>query len=352
MRWSKERVRERAAARRTPRRARRASPNRRRARREHLRALVDAGHAEAAPHELGCDEPGSGRDVEHVPAVPAAAARRGSAASADPGRSESAAPTRSYDGPSGANSSRASTDGTTAYCGDVAPRRRAGACRARLRPRTRRARRRVRSARDRAGAGAARLPLLDRRRGRDARLARRPRRRRRSVTSRARGARGGRRSPRSARSPRTRPAAATSTVSSRSLAELREREAPEGIEDAEAAARALRDVIGEPPQLATPARLDEIGVATRRLERELDPGGASPFAAALKACAGRGRRAPARGRGRLPGRRSRNLEAMEGSGGSSRSAAAIPRISSARCASSPSSRPRRCRRRSASSSRR
>jgi hypothetical protein len=67
-----------------------------------------------------------------------------------------------------------------------------------------------------------------------------------------------------------------------SLADLREREAPEGIEDAEAAARALRDVIGDPPQLATPERLDEIGAATRRLEQELDPGGASPFAAALK----------------------------------------------------------------------
>ena len=66
------------------------------------------------------------------------------------------------------------------------------------------------------------------------------------------------------------------------LAELREREAPEGIEDAEAAAKGLRDVLGEPPQLATPARLDEIGVATRRLERELDPTSASPFAAAMK----------------------------------------------------------------------
>jgi hypothetical protein len=71
-----------------------------------------------------------------------------------------------------------------------------------------------------------------------------------------------------------------------SLADLREREAPDGIEDAEAAARALRDVIGEPPQLSTPARLDEIGAATRRLEQELDPGGPSPFAAALKAAQG------------------------------------------------------------------
>jgi hypothetical protein len=71
-----------------------------------------------------------------------------------------------------------------------------------------------------------------------------------------------------------------------SLADLRIREAPEGIEDAEAAAQALRVVLGEPPQLATPARLDEIGAATRRLELELDPGGASPFSAALKAAQG------------------------------------------------------------------
>ena len=71
-----------------------------------------------------------------------------------------------------------------------------------------------------------------------------------------------------------------------SLADLREREAPEGIEEAEAAARALREVVGEPPQLATPARLDAIGTATRRLEQELDPGGASPFSAALKSAQG------------------------------------------------------------------
>jgi hypothetical protein len=71
-----------------------------------------------------------------------------------------------------------------------------------------------------------------------------------------------------------------------SLADLRAREAPEGIEDAEAAATALREVVGEPPQLATPARLDEVGAGARRLERELDPGGASPFAAALKAAQG------------------------------------------------------------------
>jgi hypothetical protein len=70
------------------------------------------------------------------------------------------------------------------------------------------------------------------------------------------------------------------------LGDLRAREAPEGIEDAEAAALALREVVGEPPQLATTDRLDEIGAATRRLERELDPAGPSPFAAALKAAQG------------------------------------------------------------------
>ena len=41
-------------------------------------------------------------------------------------------------------------------------------------------------------------------------------------------------------------------------------------------------MLGEPPQLATPERLDEIGAATRRLERELDPTSASPFAAAMR----------------------------------------------------------------------
>jgi hypothetical protein len=70
------------------------------------------------------------------------------------------------------------------------------------------------------------------------------------------------------------------------LEELRLTEAPEGIEDAEAAARALRDVLGEPPQLATPTRLDEIGVATRRLEQELHPMSASPFASAMRSAEG------------------------------------------------------------------
>ena len=51
------------------------------------------------------------------------------------------------------------------------------------------------------------------------------------------------------------------------LEEVRVREAPPGIEQAQDAARALREVLGRPPQLATPERLDAIGAATRRLER-------------------------------------------------------------------------------------
>jgi hypothetical protein len=67
------------------------------------------------------------------------------------------------------------------------------------------------------------------------------------------------------------------------LAALRITENPAGIEEAEEAVLALQHAIGAPPALATPARLDEIGAATRALEVAL--GGAmqgSPFAAAMK----------------------------------------------------------------------
>jgi hypothetical protein len=67
------------------------------------------------------------------------------------------------------------------------------------------------------------------------------------------------------------------------LEELRAGENPPGIESALEAAERLRQVLGEPPQLASPARLDEIGAATRQLEQELDPTGASPFASTLQA---------------------------------------------------------------------
>ena len=67
------------------------------------------------------------------------------------------------------------------------------------------------------------------------------------------------------------------------LVSLRLTEAPEGIEEAEAAVLELQRVLGAPPALATPERLDAIGLATRRLELAL--GGAaqgSPFADAMR----------------------------------------------------------------------
>jgi hypothetical protein len=66
------------------------------------------------------------------------------------------------------------------------------------------------------------------------------------------------------------------------LVALRLTENPEGIDEAEEAVRTLQRTIGTPPHLATPARLDEIGLATRRLEQALDPAAPSPFTAALK----------------------------------------------------------------------
>ena len=70
------------------------------------------------------------------------------------------------------------------------------------------------------------------------------------------------------------------------LVALRLTEDPEGIDEAEDAVRELQRTIGTPPQLASPARLDEIGAATRRLEQALDPAAPSPFTAALKAAQG------------------------------------------------------------------
>jgi hypothetical protein len=67
------------------------------------------------------------------------------------------------------------------------------------------------------------------------------------------------------------------------LAALRVTENPPGIEEAESAVLELQRVLGAPPTLATPSRLDEIGASTRTLEAAL--GGvtqSSPFAAAMK----------------------------------------------------------------------
>ncbi len=67
------------------------------------------------------------------------------------------------------------------------------------------------------------------------------------------------------------------------LVALRVTEHPDGIEEAEEAALELERTIGAPPRLATPAYLDEVGAATRRLEAALGEGSSSPFAEAMKA---------------------------------------------------------------------
>ena len=66
------------------------------------------------------------------------------------------------------------------------------------------------------------------------------------------------------------------------LVALRIAEAPEGIEEAEAAARELQHVVGVPPHVASPERLDALGQAARRLELALDPTAPSPFTAAMR----------------------------------------------------------------------
>ena len=68
----------------------------------------------------------------------------------------------------------------------------------------------------------------------------------------------------------------------RQLVALRLREDPPGIDEAEEAALALERALGQPPRLATPAYLDEVGAATTRLELALGEDGGSPFAAAMK----------------------------------------------------------------------
>jgi hypothetical protein len=69
------------------------------------------------------------------------------------------------------------------------------------------------------------------------------------------------------------------------LVALRIAEAPDGIKEAEAAARELQHVIGVPPHVASPARLDALGQAARRLEQALDPSAPSPFTAAMRSAA-------------------------------------------------------------------
>jgi hypothetical protein len=66
------------------------------------------------------------------------------------------------------------------------------------------------------------------------------------------------------------------------LATLRLTESPTGIEDAEEAALELERAVGSPPRLASPAYLDAVGAATRKLELALGTAGSSPFAEAMK----------------------------------------------------------------------
>jgi hypothetical protein len=66
------------------------------------------------------------------------------------------------------------------------------------------------------------------------------------------------------------------------LVALRLTENPEGIDEAEDAVAALQQVIGAPPRIATPAHLDRVGAATRRVEVALGGEAGSPFAEAMK----------------------------------------------------------------------
>jgi hypothetical protein len=65
------------------------------------------------------------------------------------------------------------------------------------------------------------------------------------------------------------------------LTQVRLVEQPPGIEEAEAAALALEQVVGAPPRVASPAYLDEVGVAALVLERSLGET-VSPFSSAIR----------------------------------------------------------------------
>jgi hypothetical protein len=69
------------------------------------------------------------------------------------------------------------------------------------------------------------------------------------------------------------------------LAQVRIVERPPGIEEAEDAALALERTIGAPPRVATPAFLDDVGIATVRLEQALGEL-SSPFSEAIRGAAG------------------------------------------------------------------
>jgi hypothetical protein len=70
------------------------------------------------------------------------------------------------------------------------------------------------------------------------------------------------------------------------LVALRLTENPPGIDEAEEAVIALQRTLGNAPRVATPGFLDEVGMATRRLEESLGDASESPFAAAMKHASG------------------------------------------------------------------
>jgi hypothetical protein len=70
------------------------------------------------------------------------------------------------------------------------------------------------------------------------------------------------------------------------LVSLRLTEAPVGIEAAEEAALVLEAAIGTVPRVASPAYLDAVGSAARRLEQALGEAGSSPFASAMQQAVG------------------------------------------------------------------
>jgi hypothetical protein len=70
------------------------------------------------------------------------------------------------------------------------------------------------------------------------------------------------------------------------LRTLRLTESPEGIEEAEEAALALERTLAPAPRLASPAYLDAVGLATRRLEEALGDVALSPFAQAMQQAVG------------------------------------------------------------------
>ena len=70
------------------------------------------------------------------------------------------------------------------------------------------------------------------------------------------------------------------------LVALRLTENPPGLDEAEEAVAHLQEILGGTPRLATTVYLDDIGVATKRLEEALGGPGSSPFAEAMKASAG------------------------------------------------------------------